>query len=46
MAHLGDAHQAARDTAAARRAWQQALAVLDGLHHPGADRVRARLGPS
>jgi tetratricopeptide (TPR) repeat protein len=44
LAHLGDAHQAAGDAGAARRAWHQALAVLDGLHYPEADRIRARLG--
>ena len=44
LAHLGDAHQAAGDAGAARRTWHQALAILDGLHHPEADRIRARLG--
>jgi DNA-binding SARP family transcriptional activator/tetratricopeptide (TPR) repeat protein len=43
LAHLGDAHQAARHPEAARRAWQQALAILDDLHDPAAARVRARL---
>ncbi len=48
--HLGDAYLAAADSCAARDAWQQALAVLDDLRHPGAEQVRAKLhalaGPS
>jgi len=44
LANLGDAHQAAGDAGAARSAWEEALAILDGLHHPEADRIRARLG--
>jgi len=40
---LGDAFDTTGDTASARSAWQQALAVLDHLHHPDADDVRARL---
>ncbi|HEV2376606.1 MAG TPA: BTAD domain-containing putative transcriptional regulator [Streptosporangiaceae bacterium] len=43
LTHLGDAHQAGGDTSAARHAWRQALAILDDLHHPDAERVRARL---
>jgi tetratricopeptide (TPR) repeat protein len=43
LTHLGDAHQAAADASAARTAWRQALAILTTLHHPDADRVRARL---
>jgi hypothetical protein len=27
----------------AREAWQQALGILDGLQHPGADQIRAKL---
>src|SRR5712664_2098586 len=34
LANLGDAHQAAGDAGAARSAWEEALAILDGLHHP------------
>jgi DNA-binding SARP family transcriptional activator/tetratricopeptide (TPR) repeat protein len=43
LTHLGDARQAAGDQAEAQDAWRQALAILDDLHHPDADRVRARL---
>ena len=43
LTHLGDTHHAAGDPAAARDAWRQALAILDDLHHPQADNVRARL---
>ncbi|MFB9927971.1 hypothetical protein ACFORO_19870 [Amycolatopsis halotolerans] len=39
---LGDTHQAAGDTRAAHRCWRQALLVLDDLHHPDADALRAR----
>ncbi|MER6877482.1 tetratricopeptide repeat protein, partial [Amycolatopsis sp. NPDC000673] len=40
---LGDTHQAAGDTHAAHHSWHQALAILDDLHHPDADDLRARL---
>jgi hypothetical protein len=40
---LGDAHQAASQPVAARGAWQHALAFLDELSHPNADRVRSKL---
>jgi predicted negative regulator of RcsB-dependent stress response len=43
LTRLGDAHQALGDRAAAREAWQQALAVLDELHDPGAAQVESRL---
>ncbi len=43
LTHLGDAHLAAGRRAAARDAWQQALAVLDQLGLAAADRVRGRL---
>ena len=46
LTHLGDGHQAAGDTDAARNAWIEALADLDELGHADADKVRARLaGP-
>jgi DNA-binding SARP family transcriptional activator/tetratricopeptide (TPR) repeat protein len=41
--YLGDAHAAAGHPAAAREAWQQALAIFDDLHHADAAQVRARL---
>jgi DNA-binding SARP family transcriptional activator len=44
LTYLGDAHSAAGRTTAARRAWQQALAILDELNHSDADGVRSRLG--
>jgi DNA-binding SARP family transcriptional activator len=43
LAHLGDTRHATGDQQGAQDAWQQALAILDDLHHPGADQVRARL---
>jgi len=43
LAHLGDAHHAAGNPEAAHDAWQQAAAILDDLHHPDGDQVRARL---
>jgi tetratricopeptide (TPR) repeat protein/transcriptional regulator with XRE-family HTH domain len=41
--YLGDNHLAVGDTAAARRAWQAALVILEDLHHPDAEPVRAKL---
>ena len=49
LTHLGDAQLAAGDDTAARRTWEQALAILDGLSHPDAVGVRGklrRLGPA
>jgi DNA-binding SARP family transcriptional activator len=43
LANMGDAYDAAGDPGAARRAWQEALAILDDLRHPEADRLRSRL---
>jgi tetratricopeptide (TPR) repeat protein len=43
LGYAGDAHHAAGDPLAARNAWQEALRMLDGLHHPGADELRAKL---
>jgi tetratricopeptide (TPR) repeat protein len=43
LGRLGDSHHAAGDHAAACGAWDQALAILNDLHHPGADQARARL---
>jgi tetratricopeptide (TPR) repeat protein len=43
LAHLGDTRQAAGDSSRARRAWQQALALLDDPGHPLAGEVRAKL---
>jgi len=41
--HLGDNHQAAGAVADARASWTRALDILDGLHHPDAEQVRAKL---
>jgi DNA-binding SARP family transcriptional activator len=43
LSRLGDARAAAGDLPEAREAWEQALAILDDLHHPGAGQVRAKL---
>jgi tetratricopeptide (TPR) repeat protein len=43
LLHLGDTHHASGDGKAARSAWDQALAILDNLHHPDATLARARL---
>lgn len=43
LSHLGETHQATCDLASARQAWQQALAILDRLHHPDAVQIRAKL---
>lgn len=43
LAYAGDAHRDGGDLAAARQNWEQALAILDDLHHPDADTIRARL---
>ncbi len=46
LEHLGSAYAAAGDPTSALATWHQALAVLDRLHHPAADRVRHLLGAS
>jgi tetratricopeptide (TPR) repeat protein/transcriptional regulator with XRE-family HTH domain len=43
LAHAGDAHQAAGNQAAAQQAWKHARDILDDLHHPDADTIRAKL---
>jgi tetratricopeptide (TPR) repeat protein len=43
LTHLGDTHHAAGEPASARNAWQQAHAILDDLHHPDTEQVRAKL---
>lgn len=43
LALLGDTCQAVADTAGAHDARQQAIHILDGMHHPNADQTRARL---
>jgi tetratricopeptide (TPR) repeat protein len=41
--HLGDACHAAGDAAAGRQSWDEALAILNDLHHPDASQIYARL---
>jgi tetratricopeptide (TPR) repeat protein len=43
LTHLADVRQAAGHQEEARDAWRQALAILDDLHHPDAEQVRAKL---
>ena len=43
LAHLGDTRHTAGQDELARGAWQEAVAILDALHHPYAGTVRARL---
>lgn len=44
LTHLGDVHQLAGDLDGARRAWREALTILDQLGHANAAQVRAKLG--
>jgi tetratricopeptide (TPR) repeat protein len=41
---LGDSYASAGDSAAARRAWTEALRIFQEIEHPDADLVRAKLG--
>ena len=43
LTHLGDTHCAGGNPQQARDVWQQALAILDDLHHPDANNLRAKL---
>jgi tetratricopeptide (TPR) repeat protein len=43
LARLAESHEAAGDIAAARDAWPQAIALLDGMRHPDAQNRRDRL---
>jgi tetratricopeptide (TPR) repeat protein len=45
LVYLGEAYHANRNLVAARQAWIQALAILDDLHHPDAEPLRAKLYP-
>jgi hypothetical protein len=40
LTRLGETYLAAEQGDEARRVWQEALDILDPLHHPNADRVR------
>lgn len=44
LVHLGDACHAMGDRVGSRKAWSQALAVLEELEHPEAEHVRNLLG--
>jgi DNA-binding SARP family transcriptional activator len=46
LINLGDTHQAAGDRQAARELWQEALEVYEQAHHPGAERLRAKMQAS
>jgi tetratricopeptide (TPR) repeat protein len=41
--HLGDAYHEAGEHRSAARVWQEALALLEGLDHPEADQIRAKV---
>jgi tetratricopeptide (TPR) repeat protein len=43
---LGDAHEADGNDAAAQEAWREGLRILGEMHHPHAERIRARLRQS
>ena len=43
LIRLGHTHEAAGDLASAHHAWQQALPILDDLHHPDAAVLRTRM---
>jgi len=43
LVYLGEAHRASGSPAAAADVWQQALAILEEMHHPEVGQVRARL---
>jgi DNA-binding SARP family transcriptional activator/Tfp pilus assembly protein PilF len=45
LVRLGDVHDAAGDRQAAREAWREALVILEELHLPEADEVRAKFAP-
>jgi DNA-binding SARP family transcriptional activator/tetratricopeptide (TPR) repeat protein len=43
LSHLGRARHAACDVSAAREAWHEALAILNDLGHPDAERLRTTM---
>jgi DNA-binding SARP family transcriptional activator/Tfp pilus assembly protein PilF len=43
LGHTGDVYHAIGDNQRARRAWEEALAILEDLQHADAGRVRAKL---
>ena len=46
LTSLGDVHLSAGDSGGARRAWAQALRILEEIDHADASRVRAKLPPT
>jgi DNA-binding SARP family transcriptional activator/tetratricopeptide (TPR) repeat protein len=44
LSHIGDAYDALGDRDAAKRAWGEALEILDELNHPDAGSLREKLG--
>jgi tetratricopeptide (TPR) repeat protein len=46
LTHLGDTHHASGEIEAARTRWREAMVILDGLHHPDAAKLRAKLAPA
>ena len=43
LLHLGDSCASTGDADGAREAWEESVAILQGLHHPAAGAVRGRL---
>jgi tetratricopeptide (TPR) repeat protein len=43
LAHLAETQQASGAPMEARQSWRQALTILEDLHHPDAERIRAKL---
>lgn len=46
LRELGDLHHGAGNLGAAAGCWRRALAILEDMRLPGADQIRARLGPA
>jgi tetratricopeptide (TPR) repeat protein len=43
LINLGDTHEAAGDRRAARELWREALGIFERAHHPGTERLRAKM---
>ncbi|HEY2549686.1 MAG TPA: BTAD domain-containing putative transcriptional regulator [Streptosporangiaceae bacterium] len=43
LSSLGDTHEAAGDRQAALERWQEALEIFERAHHPGTERLRAKV---
>lgn len=46
LVNLGDTHEAAGDVHEARELWREALEVFEQIHHPGTERLRAKIQDS